>query len=98
MRRAVVPRKCQRKGTLMDNSYVGHCPANSFGFPLRDHNAHPEPRGASRVARDPDAYRVSRKAPLGGDAYGPRVISESTSRSKCRFLPSKSLLRRSIRT
>ena len=34
---------------------------NDSGFLLRDHNADPGPRGASRVVRDPDAHRVSSK-------------------------------------
>jgi len=34
---------------------------NDSGFLLRDHNADPGPRGASRVAWDPSAYRVSSK-------------------------------------
>jgi hypothetical protein len=34
---------------------------NDLGFLLRDHNADPGPEGASRVARDPYAYRVSSK-------------------------------------
>jgi len=34
---------------------------NDSGFLLRDHNADPGPRGASRVDRDPDANRVSSK-------------------------------------
>jgi hypothetical protein len=32
---------------------------NDFGILLRDHNAYPGSRGASRVARDHTAYRVS---------------------------------------
>ncbi len=32
---------------------------NDFGILLRDHNAYPGPRGASRVAGDPVRYRAN---------------------------------------